>query len=200
MKIPTNMSEAQVLASIEKIVSVLAHSFPFGYFDIDDIKQVARMKAIEGLEDYDETRPLENFLYAHIKNRLINFKRDNYERCDTPCRDCHTSINGQTQHPNGKYCEKYRMWAERNMRKKNVMSPLDITNISDEKEGAMRLNNDAENDVENKELIDIVDRALPIELRATYLQMRAGIKVSKIKKLEVEQAVLLILEGETDGE
>ena len=40
------------------------------------------MMGVEGLDRYDSNKPLENFMYAHINNRLKNFKRDNYYRFD----------------------------------------------------------------------------------------------------------------------
>lgn len=202
MRAIKGMSEAEVLAVIEKIVSILSHSFPFGYFDLDDIKQEARIEAMHGIDTtYDETRPLENFLYSHVKNRLLNFKRDNFERCDPPCKSCHNEIDGATGHEDKKYCKAYAAWRNRNLRKKNVIVPLDITNIADEKESNTRFYSNIPEQIERQELLEKIDEFLPIELRATYLQMQNGVKVSKAKRLEVERAVLEILKDEIeDGE
>src|SRR3954453_8942961 len=98
MKLPDNITEADFLAAIEKVVGILASSFAFGYFEVEDIKQQARLFAIEAMKRYDPSRPLDNFLYAHIKNRLINFRRDKFRRNDPPCLSCHMSIQGQTEH------------------------------------------------------------------------------------------------------
>jgi hypothetical protein len=35
---------------------------------------------MDAMDRYDESRPLENFLAVHVKNRLNNFKRDKYYR------------------------------------------------------------------------------------------------------------------------
>ncbi len=56
------MTEAEVLATMTRVVDRIAHKYRFGYFDIEDIK--------------------ENFLAVHVSNRLKNFKRDNFFRPD----------------------------------------------------------------------------------------------------------------------
>ena len=67
------MTEQEVLIVIEKIANRYCHKFKFGYFTAEDIKQEAFIIAVDALDRYDERRPLENFLSAHVKNRLINF-------------------------------------------------------------------------------------------------------------------------------
>ena len=62
IKWPSNISQEDVLKIIERIVNRLSSKFKFGYYDIDDIKQEARIEALNGLAHYDEKRPLENFL------------------------------------------------------------------------------------------------------------------------------------------
>lgn len=196
MRVPTNMTEKQVLQAIDKVVNILGPSFTFGYFDVDDIKQQGRLFAIQAMEKYDEGRPLENFLYSHVKNRLINFKRDKYRRNDPPCQLCHNAIAGKTPHEDGQYCDKYLSWRKRNLSKQNIMNPLDITNISDEKESRTRMESSVLEDVETTEILGIIRERLPIELMSTFLQMKDGVSVPKPKRLEVERAVLAILKGE----
>ena len=57
MKIPTTMTEAEVLATMTRVVDRIAHKYRFGYFDIEDIKQEAFIIAMEAMERYDEARP-----------------------------------------------------------------------------------------------------------------------------------------------
>ena len=78
MKIPKGMTEEQVLKVIDKIADRYAYKFRFGYFEADDIRQEAKIIAMDALDRYEEGRPLENFLAVHVKNRLNNFKRDKY--------------------------------------------------------------------------------------------------------------------------
>ena len=71
---------------IERVSSRLAQKFRFGYHTIDDMKQQAALFAWEGIYDsWDDSRPLENFLWIHVRNRLYNFKRNNYGRPEKPC-------------------------------------------------------------------------------------------------------------------
>jgi RNA polymerase sigma factor (sigma-70 family) len=194
MKLPASVSEADFIAATEKVINILASSFTFGYFTVEDIKQQARLFAIQAMDRYDPTRPLDNFLYSHIKNRLINFRRDNYRRNDPPCLQCHNSIDGETRHVDKRYCERYCQWLGRNTRKQNVMSPLDISNISDENEPTTRSESTVLEELEKKELLALIDSKLPVELRAVYLQMQSGESVSKLKRQQIERAVIEIIQ------
>ena len=89
MKIPKGMTEDEVLSSIDLVANRLASKFRFGYHSIDDMKQQARIFALEALDIYDNTKgtTLDTFLWLYVRNRLCNFKRDNYER-PKPCLNC----------------------------------------------------------------------------------------------------------------
>ena len=78
MKIPKNMSEEQVLSSIDAIVNRIAHKYTFYGYDVEDIKQEAFIICLDARNRYDEKRPLENFLSVNLSNRLKNFIRDNH--------------------------------------------------------------------------------------------------------------------------
>ena len=82
MRVPSNMSEEEVVSTINKVASRLAHKFTFAFYELEDIKQEAFIIAMEAMNRYDEKKPLENFLFVHVANRLKNFKRDNYFRQD----------------------------------------------------------------------------------------------------------------------
>ncbi len=89
MNIPKGMTEEEVLSSIDRVANGLAYKYRFGYHGLDDMKQEARMLAIEGLDRYDSSRgKLETFLWTHVSNRLFNIKRNKYARPDKPCFDC----------------------------------------------------------------------------------------------------------------
>jgi len=78
MKIPSNMTEAEVTKEINAVVNKIAPKYTFYGFEKEDIKQESFMICMDALERYDPTRPLENFLSVHLSNRLKNFVRDNY--------------------------------------------------------------------------------------------------------------------------
>src|SRR5437763_58309 len=102
MNFPHGLTEDVVLAAIDNAVNVLARSFRFGIYDVEDIKQEARIMGLEAVPRWDRKRPLENFLYSHIRNRLINFKRNKFRRNDPPCPKCHQGV----PHEHGPLCEK----------------------------------------------------------------------------------------------
>ena len=174
------MTEAEVLSVIEKIANRFCHKFRFGYFTAEDIKQEAFIIAVEALDRYDSNRPLENFLSTHVKNRLINFKRDNY------CRQ-------QKENADSK-------WEMRNNAKRFLMEPLDISNIRDENEKNMREEQNLTNKLFTQEVFELIDTYLPVEFRADYLRIKAGVYVPKPKREIVYEQILLIMRKHGDEE
>jgi RNA polymerase sigma factor (sigma-70 family) len=78
MKIPNNMTESDVLHTIQTVVKRIAPRYTFNGYDVEDIKQESFLICMDALNRYDQKRPLENFLSVHLSNRLKNFVRDNY--------------------------------------------------------------------------------------------------------------------------
>ena len=172
MKIPKGRPEKEVLEIINKVASRYAHKFRFGYFEADDIRQEAVIIAMEALERYEEGRPLENFLAVHVKNRLNNFKRDKYYR--------QSKVDSNTQ-------EKH------NNSKKFLMEPLDISNIRDEKEDNMRVEDDFVIDFEQQEVLRIIDQNLDVSLRSDYLRIKDGVYVPKPRRKQIYEEIDMIL-------
>jgi hypothetical protein len=192
VKIPEGKTEEEVVAIIDKVVSMLAGNFVFGYHDSEDIKQFGRMKAVEILNKgtYDSSKPLENYLYVHIKRRLLNLRRDKYKR-NPACAACH---NGTPCGKNGtEVCKKYSIWLKKNKAKSSLMEPNDITYISDENEPTTREESTVGEEIETKEILAKIDEHLPVSLREPYLKMRDGVSVPKALRLEVEDKVKEIL-------
>ena len=173
MKVPKGMTQSEVLDVINRICDRYAYKFKFGYFEPDDIRQEAFIIAIDALERYDESRPLENFLAVHVKNRLNNFKRDKYYRQNKKNKD-----DKQQQLNNSK---------------KFLMEPLDITNIRDEQEKNMRLSDDFIESIANQELLDIIDEHLDVSLRSDYLRVRDGTYVPKPRREQIIEEIVEIL-------
>ena len=172
MKVPKGMTKSEVLDIINKICDRYAYKFQFGYFTPDDIRQEAFIIAMDALERYDESRPLENFLAVHVKNRLNNFKRDRYYR-QQKIKD-----NNLDQLNNSK---------------KFLMDTLDIDNIRDEKEVNMRLENDFVDKIANEELLEIIDEHLDVSLRSDYLRIRDGTYVPKPRREQIIEEITQIL-------
>lgn len=190
----TNISEEELVEKIYKVVSLLAKSFRFGYHEVEDMKQQGALFVLQNLDKYDEARPLENFIYTHVKNRFINFVRDNYRRNDS-CKLC--KQGEPTKHPDGKFCKSYINWNKRNIVKQNIVNTIDILHISDEGEKNTRIESTIHNDALIKELVEKVDTEIPMELRSTWLQMQQGATgIPKTKRREVEKFIRSIIENE----
>lgn len=186
---PLSVDENEFLNIIEIISKKLAYKFKFGYHDFEDMKQQISIFALEGLKNYDHKRPLENFLWTHVRNRLFNYKRDNYQRPDKPCLSCPLYINSScTKYSNKNDCELYYSWSNRNSVKKNLMH---LTTIDEIKDYANIFN--TEDDVVNNELIRIVEEHLVGDDRITYLKLKSGSKVSKADMVKLTEKLQQII-------
>ena len=168
------MTKQEVTETIERVASRYAYKFQFAYYTPEDIKQEAFLIAMEALDRYDSSRPLENFLAVHIKNRLNNFKRDKFYR-----QTSSENINNNS--------------------KKYLMEPLDISNIRDEFEDNMKVDDDFISSIENKELLNLIDEHLEVTLRADYLRILHNVYVSKPRREQIYVEIKRIL-GEHDNE
>lgn len=201
MKLPEGVTEAEALDAIENAVRILAPNYTFGIYDLEDIRQEARIFGMDAMPRYNPRgylpdgkprRRLDNFIYSHIRYRLNNLRRDKYRRNDPPCVLCHRGED----HVRGKSCKSYSAWKRRNEAKASLMSPVALDLIPDERQQPeRRLSSEVEDRAEMNEVLRRVDEGLDVELRATYLQMRAGKSVPKSRRLQVEEAVKEILRG-----
>lgn len=195
------IDEQVFLETIDKITKKLIYQFKFGYHEAEDMKQQATIFAIEGMKNYDKSRPLENFLWTHVRNRLFNYKRDNYQRPNKPCltcpffdKDCLKSHNQCTKYTDTSECELLAGWEKKNTTKKNLLKPVDIDLIKDKAKTAP-FNADT---LKDKEILQYIDQKLPIKLRPTYLNFLAGQKISKKDYVNlIETVQKLIKDRET---
>ena len=188
------MTEEQVLQTIDNIANRLASKFKFGYHEIEDMKQQARLFAWEGLKNYDGIRPLENFLWTHVRNRLYNFKRNNFGRPDKPCDTCpffdrnffNSKGYGCKAYDNHEECDLYLGWINRNTAKKNIMNTtkLDL-DVQDQ--------NSVENKFDREHIFDLVDTSLPVQYREDWIRLIHGLKLPKARKEVIVTVVLDIL-------
>lgn len=200
MKIPSNMTEDEVLQSIDNVANRLAHKFRFGYHGIDDMKQQARMYAIEALNTgkYDEKRVLDNFLYTCVRNALFNDKRDKYERPDKPCFKCPINAyvkycDGCTEFSDKLNCSLYASWYNRNFAKRNIMAPITIDNVNDERENNMKTSDDVPDIAMKSEIVSLLDKYIPHELRHFWIKSLNGVKISKPHREKLQEAIHNIL-------
>tara|TARA_R110000751_G_scaffold56608_3_gene120629 strand:- start:424 stop:1056 length:633 start_codon:yes stop_codon:yes gene_type:complete len=208
VQIPEGMNEEEVVDIVNGILKTLSYSFRFGYFDLDDIKQQGWIYAIEGFPKYDPKKgPLENFLRSHIRNRFLNLKRDKLSRHTPPCPSCPffdpnclKSKNKCAAFEDKRECDKWSGWEDRNMAKKNLVQPLDITNIRDENEKNMKKFTDVHEQTVKSELFSIIDRNLPVNLRSDFRKIMEGVHIPKPRRLKIEEYIRNIIEENYDGE
>ena len=188
------MTEAEVISIINKIANRLAYKYRFGYYSIDDIKQQARLIAWTGLVKYDNIRPLENFLWTHIRNRLHNYKRDNFERPDKPCYNCPLkaylkNTNSCKIYEDMLECNLYHTWINKNSIKRNLMEPIGFDEVDDENENNMHNDDEIVSTVANKEIYDIIDKYLPLVFRKDWLLLNRNARIPKQRRLKLEEAI-----------
>jgi len=159
------MTEEQVILTISKISSRLANKFTFANYEEEDIAQEAFIIGMDAMDRYDEKRPLENFLSVHIKNRLMNFKRDNYYRPDEGKAE-------QIQQGKKKLLE--------------AQSVDTIQNFLTVAESSCSL--------ESRELLEYIDNHLPANMRSDYLRFRNEQSLTKTKKAKLVEELRAIME------
>lgn len=168
MHTPEGMTEDEVVRIISKISNRLAPKYVFAGYDVEDIKQEAFIIGITGLKKYDSSRPLENFMYTHINNRLKTFKRDNYYRLDY-----------------GTSAQKIQD------RKRNLLEPVSIDAIY-----ALYVSDQTITNVYINELLDMIDQKLPAHLRRDYLKLKSNSPLPKGRKAQITQVIEEIVKGD----
>lgn len=193
----SGVTEKEFLTVLDNISKRLAHKFKFAYHNFDDMKQQAAIFALEGLEKYDQSRPLENFLWTHVRNRLFNFKRNNYQRPDKPClkcefydKACMNSSNECTKYSDKQSCSLYASWSKRNESKKNIVQPKYIEDQSIFAEGSS-----VTEFIQNQEVIDFLDKNIESEYREYYLKLKHGVKIPKSQLVKLQKYIFKLMEN-----
>lgn len=180
------VDETEFLRILDIITKKLAYKFKFGYHQHEDMKQQISIFALEGLKNYDHKRPLENFLWTHVRNRLFNYKRDNYQRPDKPCLSCplydphcKKSSSECVEYDNKNNCSLYSNWINRNSTKKNLMHLSTIDEVKSYGNAFIKDDILLSDQLSSDEIFKILDEKLTGEERIIYLKIRGGSKVSK---------------------
>lgn len=192
------VKESVFLEALENISKRLIYKFKFGYHEIEDMKQQAAIFALEGLEQYDNIRPLENFLWTHVRNRLFNFKRNNYFRPESVCTTCPffdpknlKSINQCSKFTNKEDCDILNQWISRNTTKRNLMHTNDL--LIETHSESTEAKESLVTNIENNEIIHLIEGKLESQHRATYLKLRGGAKVPKQDLIRLQNHIKEIL-------
>jgi DNA-directed RNA polymerase specialized sigma24 family protein len=166
MIVPEGYTEQQTIDTIKEISRKLSYKYVFTPYTQEDIAQEAFMFGMGSLGGYDAARgTLSTFLYTAIGNELKNFKRKMYQRPEKP-----------------------------NIAKLNVIQPIALDVVDDERESGMWAWGQILEEQEMNEMIEIIDRELPVYFRADYLRMRQDVYVPKPQREAVIQSILQILE------
>jgi hypothetical protein len=186
MDIPKGYTESEVLEIIERVLSTLARKYTFSIYGIDDIKQEGFIIAInEILPSYDNSYPLENFMRRSLNNRLKNFKRDNYYKLQPSCSKC-SSFNDDCNN-----CSKRQQNQEV---RKNLSNPIDINVVNNDR--FTTYEDSLIDTLEMVELVDKINRSLPVEYREDYLKIKENIYVPKLRKEQIEKIITEIIEDD----
>ena len=173
---------------IERVSSRLAQKFRFGYHTIDDMKQQASLFAWEGIYDsWDDSRPLENFLWIHVRNRLYNFKRNNYGRPEKPCDSCPLYVNHEcTEFDNMMDCKLYKGWSDRNTAKRNLMSSYSTVYEKEQESSAL-------DDLFTRDIINLIDQELHVYFREDWIRFINNLRLPKVRKDRLLEEIFVIL-------
>jgi DNA-directed RNA polymerase specialized sigma24 family protein len=182
--VPEGYTEEGVLKLIETILANIAPRYTFGIYDADDMKQEGFIEALVALEAYDGSAPLENFLRTHLSRRLKNVKRNKSYTINNHCVNC-PSYNGECE-----ACQKRQRTQDM---KKNVLLPIDIDVVDLDGEKFAYHHNKID-EVEIAEMVERVNRELPVGYRKDYLRMKEGLYVAKNRREEIENLINKILE------
>lgn len=215
MHIPKGYNEEQLVKIIKRVVNSLAKSFRFGSYEIEDIQQEGFILAIELLdkEEFDPKKPLDKYLYTHIRRRLMNLKRNKYARYEIPCKKCPFYSPDNSKSPwkneceifeNKMDCEKWNKWTTRNESKKNLNTPHNSTIVSNDEIIDIPVVDNSSIDVSNvahiNELKKIITEKIPAELMADYYRYIHGVAMSKTKKDRIKDILNDIAAEINNGE
>jgi hypothetical protein len=171
MRLPEGVTEEKFMVAFNFVVDKIAHKYVFTSFECEDIRQEAFLIAHKGLDDYDNSRPLENFLYIHLSNRLKNFKRDNYYRYEVGDAQKMQDI------------------------KKSILEPIDIHELYHIATGSTIVD-----DAHLSEIHELIDEKLPANMRSDYLKLKNKGKLTKSRKIKIIKRLQEIINGEIDNE
>jgi DNA-directed RNA polymerase specialized sigma24 family protein len=156
-----------------EICKKFAGTFSFDIHDQDDISQEIAIIILDGLKRYKkEKSSVKTFIWRHVYNRLVNFKRNNLARADIPSED----------EP-----EKREAWIKRQEAKKAVKlaAPIVVTYRDDDFEQVDNALLSYDKPVaEINEIINIVQDKLNARMRRVWIAWQADEYINEDDKRE----------------
>ncbi len=175
-KFDLEISDDDFYKIVTKIAKRLSYRFKFGYMDNEDIAQECYLLAREALDRYDGKRPLEHFLSVHLRNRLSNFRRDNFTRLDAVCQKIQND-------------------------KKSIMEPLDISLVDTENEESMKVYDDVISKIRTKEIISAINPHIGPGFKRLYKKFIKTGKIARNKRKDFIEHIreLIVKYGKTSS-
>lgn len=200
MYLPEGMNENEVLRIIDKAIKNLAQNLKFGYYEVEDMMQEGRIFAMEALPKYDPNRDcsLEQFIRVVVRNKFISLRRDKMERIEPPCHSCPHFIpvvdgvlRAQcTTYENKNDCERWFGWVERNTAKRILTETYD----NDESPAYHPMDfSDLSDSLISQEIIALMDRKIPLSMKADYRRYLENVRLPKHRRLKVEEEIKRIV-------
>jgi len=206
MHIPEGYTEEQVLTSLENALDTVAPSFPFGYFEEEDIRQEGFLEALQILPKYDPKHKsscsLQSFLITALRRRFINLHRNKLYRNTPPCLTCSLFDKGAREctvyeEDNKEECSKWLGWYNRNQAKRSLMESCDSSKVTHMMHGE---NTDVCTQLSTAELMQYVSSKISLANRADYCRFIEGARLSKQRREAVVDEVRKIVGELTNGE
>lgn len=199
MKLPKPLTEEEFLKILNQVTKKLILKFRFPGYTKEDLYQECFIMALDGIKNWDKQRPLSNFLYIHLKNRLCNFKRKYYIRIEKPCEQCPFNAfvfpDKCKKYKDLMKCHLYYRWYQRNITRRNLAHFLEYSQvIYNNKHTEKNMEYEDNLDViDYKEIFHLLDRELPVNLRKLYLIVKNGGKISKKNEQKLRLSIRDIL-------
>lgn len=176
-----------ILQVVHDVCTTISHTHQFGYHTEMDIFQQSYEEAIKVLSRnvYDVAKkPLGNFLYVHIHNRISNLKRKQFFRSEAPCKCCDAFNPGDSP------CRRWHEWNRRNESKQRLMRPMTLTGDNN----LPAPPSDPSEAVILGELTSYIEQRLPAELVDDYLIFKSEGDLPKARRNRVRAVLRTILE------
>jgi len=195
MKVPKGLTEQEVLQIIQKTVAYLAPSFKFGYFDTEDMKQEGTIFCLEALESFDHDKSCQEdakdalltFLKTHVRWRFLNMRRKQLTRLEPPICNCELCKEDSA---NRLDCKKYSNWVKRNVAKKSLMEPFDVSEIHTTDTS---FTSDVDLDILSSDVIQVLNEHVPASIRPDYRRFIEGVSVPKARREKLIQEIKIII-------
>jgi DNA-directed RNA polymerase specialized sigma24 family protein len=154
---------------IEKVINRTAPKYTFGYYELEDIKQESYIICLDAMKNYDNNRPLENFLSKHLSNRLKDLKRNKYFRHNVK-NESHAKLNEA---------------------KKNLMDLKQFCQIAEYDHPLDEF--PLEEKLSTEEALELVMDSIAPSLRNDFLRMANGVSIPPNRRKNVIDAIKEIL-------